>query len=162
MRPLVRAAAHASRVKERSTIREAKEEKAKAKNKGKSKADPKDAEEAEEESKPEVHPTQKDRPEKHFATTSSATPKRLNDIAQAPPTFTKVPKGATKDPTVLMGDKAKGIVSMAQRVMMEKERERVVTLYRELKAKRIAAGTNGDPRCVIFHPNEPMLMVIID
>ena len=161
MRPLVRAATHAGRVKERATIRGAKAEKANAKNKGKGKADPKDDEVVEEQ--PEVQqPTPKAQPEKHFAKTSSSAPKRLNDIAQAPPTFTKVPKGATKDPTALMGDKAKGIVSMAQRVMMEKERERVVALYRELKAKRAAAGTTGDPRCVAFYPNLLTLIPFLD
>lgn len=61
--------------------------------------------------------------------------RRLNDIVQEPPTFTKLPRGAksTKVETL-----AKGVVSMAQKHMMELEREQAVKRYRELKEKRLA------------------------
>ena len=58
-----------------------------------------------------------ERPVKEFETYSSSAPKRLNEVAMAPPVLKK-PK------------------SMAQKVMLERERERAVEMYRALKKNR--------------------------
>lgn len=86
-----------------------------------------------------------------FATVSSSAPRRLNDIAQAPPSLSKVPRvrGNALAPSSAGGakgawtSKADGVLSMAQRAMMEVERERVVMRYRELKERRAAAAVRG-------------------
>ncbi|CAE6463357.1 unnamed protein product [Rhizoctonia solani] len=72
------------------------------------------------------------RPVREFATVSSSAPRRLNEVAQAPPVLTKGPKrsGVGKD-----GGKAPA-VSMARKVILERERARVVELYRALKVSR--------------------------
>lgn len=56
----------------------------------------------------------------------------VNDVAMAPPTLTKRPKKSL--PTGTKAD----IVPMAQKRMMDEERERVVARYRELKQQRIS------------------------
>ncbi|KAF9041572.1 hypothetical protein BJ165DRAFT_1312251, partial [Panaeolus papilionaceus] len=74
---------------------------------------------------------------KEFATLSSSAPKRLNDIAMAPPEFKKLPRGAA--PTSASGSamgRGDGVLSMAQKLMMEREREKAILRYRELKAAR--------------------------
>lgn len=84
-----------------------------------------------------------DRP-KEFATTSSAAPRRLNDIAMAPPELKKLPRGATKHPSRGDGKAAKagaaGVLSMAQRVMMEAERENAIKRYRDMKERKAKEG----------------------
>lgn len=75
---------------------------------------------------------------KEFKALSSSAPRRLNDIAMAPPDLKKLPRGVKKDGTTGKGDglgKA-GILSMAQRAMMESEREKAIVRYRELKERR--------------------------
>ncbi|KAI6166695.1 hypothetical protein EDD17DRAFT_1470766 [Pisolithus thermaeus] len=71
---------------------------------------------------------------KEFLKTSTSAPRRLNDIVQVPPEITNVPRGAHQLPKK---DKSSGVLSMAQQVMMEKERERAIKHYRELKARRL-------------------------
>jgi hypothetical protein len=71
-----------------------------------------------------------DRP-KEFAT---AAPRRMNDVAQAPPTLAL--KKAVRIGAGGAAAKAAGVLSLAQRSMMEAERERVIKRYRELKEKR--------------------------
>jgi len=84
---------------------------------------------------------------KEFAVISSAAPRRLNDIAMAPPELKKFPRGVktTKhnSPAVGGGEKAKagagagaGVLSMAQRVMMETERESAIKRYREMRERK--------------------------
>ncbi|KAF8838484.1 hypothetical protein BDN67DRAFT_907291 [Paxillus ammoniavirescens] len=68
---------------------------------------------------------------KEFQVTSTSTPRRLNDIAQEPPEIKKIPRGATKS------DGTTGILSMAQKAMMEEEREKAIKHYRELKARKV-------------------------
>ena len=89
------------------------------------------------------HDNDDDRP-KEFAITSSAAPRRLNDIAMAPPELKKLPRGATKDHSRGGGKAAKaaaaGVLSMAQRVMMEAERENVIKRYREMKERKVREG----------------------
>jgi len=77
---------------------------------------------------------------KEFATASSAAPRRLNDIVVAPPELKKLPRGAAKRASS-SGGKAKagaaaaGVLSMAQRAMMEVERENAIRRYREMKER---------------------------
>jgi hypothetical protein len=84
---------------------------------------------------------------KEFAIMSSAAPHRLNDIAMAPPELKKFPRGVkTKhnSPAAGGGEKAKagaaagpGVLSIAQRFMMEAERESTIKRYREMKERKI-------------------------
>ncbi|KII83610.1 hypothetical protein PLICRDRAFT_445048 [Plicaturopsis crispa FD-325 SS-3] len=87
---------------------------------------------------------------KEFVTTSSAAPRRLNDIAMAPPEFRS--KGAKGDGGKGIDGKAKGLetkakkdsefarlpVGIAQQLQMEEAREGAVRRYREMKARRNA------------------------
>jgi hypothetical protein len=77
--------------------------------------------------------------QKEFAEHSSSAPRRLNDIAQAPPEFKKLPRGATAVNGGIGSGKREGVLSMAQKSMMEQEREKAITRYRELKAQRKGA-----------------------
>lgn len=83
---------------------------------------------------------------KEFQTTSSSAPRRLNDIAQAPPEFKKLPRGASHKATgganKVRGraEKLDGVLSMAQKLMMEEEREKAILKYREMKRKRDEGG----------------------
>jgi len=89
---------------------------------------------------------------KEFETTSSSAPRRLNDIAQAPPEFKKLPHGAVKRAVRGGGGgdggggKREGVLSMAQRVMMEGQREKAIARYREMKTNRKREGEGGDER----------------
>ncbi|KAL1680165.1 hypothetical protein EV122DRAFT_262798 [Schizophyllum commune] len=80
-----------------------------------------------------------DRP-KEFQQASTSAPRRLNDIAQAPPDLKKLPRGAKKaaGSGAKMGHtpKSDGVVSMAQKVMMEQEREKAIERYRLLRASQ--------------------------
>ncbi|KAH7927640.1 hypothetical protein BV22DRAFT_1006533 [Leucogyrophana mollusca] len=73
---------------------------------------------------------------KEFRVASTASPRRLNDIAQAPPEFTRLPRGADQKSSKVK-DKTTGVLSMAQKAMMEEEREKAIRRYRELKARRM-------------------------
>jgi hypothetical protein len=78
---------------------------------------------------------------KEFATTSSSAPRRLNDVALAPPDLKKLPRGVAKLSS--SGGKVKagaGVLSMAQRVMMEVERENVIRRYREMRQRKAEEG----------------------
>ncbi|KAH9967979.1 hypothetical protein BC827DRAFT_1263734 [Russula dissimulans] len=85
-----------------------------------------------------------DRP-KEFATTSSAVPRRLNDVVMAPPQLKSLPRGAAKH-SLAPGGKihvragGTGVLSMAQRAMMEVERENAIRRYREMKERKLNAG----------------------
>ena len=79
---------------------------------------------------------------KGFAVMSSVAPRRLNDIAMAPPELKEFPCGMkTKhnSPAAGGGEKAKAgaeVLSMVQRVMMEAERGSVIKRYREMKERK--------------------------
>ena len=78
---------------------------------------------------------------------TAPTHKRLNDIAQAPPTLLHLKKGPQKA-TSVWGAKGQGMsgLSAGQERILAEERERVVKRYREMKAEREAAkgqGTKG-------------------
>jgi len=79
-----------------------------------------------------------DRP-KEFAIISSAAPRRLNDIAIAPPELKKLPRGAAKRHSPKAGAGVT-VLSMAQRVMMEAERENAIRRYREMKERKAKEG----------------------
>lgn len=69
---------------------------------------------------------------KEFQKLASSAPRRLNDVAQAPPEFKKPPvRGLGSVPS-----KKDGVVSMAQKAMMAEEREKAISRYRQLKASR--------------------------
>ncbi|TCD65853.1 hypothetical protein EIP91_002159 [Steccherinum ochraceum] len=77
-----------------------------------------------------------------YTSSSTSAPRRLNDIVQAPPELKKLPRGAkTKDNAAVKMDAGKshslrdGVLSMAQKAMLEEERERAVRLYREMKKR---------------------------
>ncbi|KAJ3533144.1 hypothetical protein NM688_g7322 [Phlebia brevispora] len=81
---------------------------------------------------------------KEFAEVSTSAPRRLNDIVQAPPELKKLPRGAKPRQQAPAGARAStnlkdGVLSMAQKVRLEEERERAINAYRELK-KRKATG----------------------
>ncbi|KAJ7806608.1 hypothetical protein B0H14DRAFT_3152867 [Mycena olivaceomarginata] len=82
-----------------------------------------------------------------FARTSSAAPRRLNDIAQAPPELSSFArkKSSTNTPAGKAGGKSTkaSILSPAQQLAMAAAREDAVQRYRALKASRRAAG-GGD------------------
>ncbi|KAI0640734.1 hypothetical protein C8Q79DRAFT_920788 [Trametes meyenii] len=84
----------------------------------------------------------KDEKPREFEKLSSSAPKRLNDIVQAPPQLKKLPRKAKKLAAQGQGSAQKsegakslrdGLLSMAQKAMMEEERERVIRMYREMK-----------------------------
>ncbi|KAI0685744.1 hypothetical protein BC835DRAFT_497417 [Cytidiella melzeri] len=83
-----------------------------------------------------------DRP-KEFTSLSSSAPRRLNDIVQAPPELKKLPRGAKARQIAASGktDGTKslkdGVLSMAQKAMMEEERDRVIKAYRVMKKRNV-------------------------
>ena len=67
---------------------------------------------------------------------------RLNDIVQAPPNLTKLPRGVAAKRKAQGGhvpSQREGVISMAQKQRMEEERENAIKRYRELKELRAAA-----------------------
>ncbi|OJT13506.1 hypothetical protein TRAPUB_9971 [Trametes pubescens] len=85
--------------------------------------------------------TKHDGKAKEFERVSSSAPKRLNDIVQAPPQIKQLPRKAKK--LAAAGGSPKsgislkdGVLSMAQKAMMEEERDRVIRLYREMKRRK--------------------------
>jgi len=90
----------------------------------------------------------RDRP-KEFATISSARPRRLNDIATAPPELKKLPRGASnlgaKNSAPARMKAVGGVLSMAQRAMMETERENAIRRYREMKERKVKEDSEQTP-----------------
>ncbi|KAJ7848037.1 hypothetical protein B0H14DRAFT_3867315 [Mycena olivaceomarginata] len=113
-----------------------------------SKSNPKSSSAADADPKPAPPPIDKhaSRP-KEFARTSSAAPRRLNDIAQAPPELSSFArkKSSTNTPAGKAGGKSTkaSVLSPAQQLAMAAAREDAVQRYRALKASRRAAG-GGD------------------
>lgn len=148
MRPLVKSAVQSSlstarNVQKAEMEAKAQEKKKKAALKRKVPNDDDDDEdEIDDTRSPSPAPLDKhaDRP-KEFQTISSSAPRRLNDIAQAPPEFKKVPKGIALSTGRQGGGKETanrrdGVLSMAQKAMMEEEREKAILRYRQMKAQR--------------------------
>ena len=142
LRPLVKTAVQTSRAVARSAAKAEHEARIEDKKARQAKNMPK--EEGETAKQPRVVASAveadkfKDRP-KEFHSVSSSAPRRLNDIAQAPPELKKLPRGITS----AIG-KRDGVLSMAQKVMMEQEREKAIVRYRDLKASRRKTGDLGD------------------
>ncbi|EPQ52145.1 hypothetical protein GLOTRDRAFT_64912 [Gloeophyllum trabeum ATCC 11539] len=134
MRPLVREAVQASSALERKTRKEMLQEKAE---KQKAKSDEVIKKQQKSEDAEPERPDKAPSPAKKtdFPTLSTSQPRRLNDIALAPPQFTKVPrlrKGEKAETT-----KAEGVLSMAQKQMMEAEREKAIQRYRDMKKAKL-------------------------
>ncbi|KAF9465809.1 hypothetical protein BDZ94DRAFT_1253239 [Collybia nuda] len=151
MRYLVKSAVQTSNAVSRSARKAEIEEKAKRQRKNMPTAESEDEDQEKAKPKRKAPPSipapatdkHADSP-KEFQKLSSSAPRRLNDIAQAPPEFKKLPRGAAAALESAFGGtglgKRDGILSMAQKTMMEKEREKAITRYREMKANRRKAG----------------------
>lgn len=137
MRPLVKSAMQSSSAQARK-VRKA-ELDAKFKPKTASAADEKSSHSslADPISKHDGRPTE-------FQSNSTSAPRRLNDIAQAPPEFKKLPRGV-KDRTKATSGRD-GVLSMKQKLMMEEERENAIARYRALKERRRLEGLSGGER----------------
>lgn len=148
MRPLVRNAIQKSSARERQERKSTGKTKT-AENSSESSSQPKSTKGGKSSSRDDVASDIPTQPlDKHaskakeFQALSTSAPRRLNDIAMAPPDLKKLPRGVKKDGTKGKGDglgKA-GILSMAQRAMMEVEREKAIVRYRELKERRAKEG----------------------
>ncbi|WVQ77412.1 hypothetical protein IAR50_007097 [Cryptococcus sp. DSM 104548] len=80
---------------------------------------------------------QQQREPKEFKTVASTSaPKRLNDIAQAPPSLPQLKRAGEKSNVYNAVSSGKMPLNAGQKRIMEEERERVINLYREMKAKR--------------------------
>ncbi|KAF5343789.1 hypothetical protein D9757_014115 [Collybiopsis confluens] len=89
---------------------------------------------------PSPPPVKRSGQPKDFQSISSSAPKRLNDIAQAPPEFTRLPgrlKGSAPPTTTRTG-----VLSLAQTALMAQEREKAIARYRQLKASRRKANND--------------------
>jgi len=73
---------------------------------------------------------------KEFAKAETSLPRRLNDVAQAPPSLTSLRFSARKLQQGISATKHTDVLSMAQRSLMEREREQAIRRYRKLKATR--------------------------
>ncbi|KAJ7776927.1 hypothetical protein DFH07DRAFT_911811 [Mycena maculata] len=157
MRPLVRSAVQASlattRAERKKTVSSSTSSTAPAaasasaststnsQQKSKSKQNPKS--QAQPDSELEAPDKHAGRP-KEFARTSSAAPRRLNDIALAPPDLSAMKRLASKSKSSGKNGSGKAsVLSPAQALQMAAAREAAVARYREMKAARRAAG-GGD------------------
>ena len=87
---------------------------------------------------------QEKKPSTEFAKASTSAPKSVNDIVQAPPHIKHLPRNAKRIVTASgKGGKSDTVVSMAQKAMMEAERENVIQRYRELKERRLKQFQNS-------------------
>lgn len=73
---------------------------------------------------------------KEFAKAETSLPRRLNDVAQAPPSLTSLRFSARKLQQGICAMKHADVLSMAQRSLMERERDQAIRRYRELKATK--------------------------
>ncbi|KAJ7051529.1 hypothetical protein C8F01DRAFT_641175 [Mycena amicta] len=141
MRPVVRSAIQSSRATIRAQKKQTKPvDDGKAARKGK--ADDDDDDDARKKSTTKSTPTQPSSTDKpmEFQRTSSATPRRLNDIAQAPPDLSALVRKAQQKPSGakvgVAKEKAKQVLSPAQQLQLAQAREDAIRRYRELKAAR--------------------------
>ena len=75
-----------------------------------------------------------------FQKTSTSAPRRLNDIAHAPPEFKNLPRGAE----VKSKNNYGGVINMKQKMMMEDEREKAIVRYRASKERRRVGDGGGN------------------
>ena len=82
-----------------------------------------------------------------FQKNSTSAPRRLNDVAQAPPEFSKLPRRAKDGASSSKATSGReGVLSMKQKLMMEAEREKAIVRYRALKERRRIEGGLGGER----------------
>lgn len=143
MRPLVKSAVQSSSAQARKVKKSELDAKSKSKSKNTAtaadtKRDP--SQRPEPVSKHDGRPTE-------FQKSSTSAPRRLNDIAQAPPEFKKLPRGVKDrvDKTKALSGR-EGVLSMKQKLMMEEEREKAIARYRALKERRRLEGGGGGER----------------
>lgn len=142
MRPIVQSAMQTSSALTRMARRAELKAKAQAKkNKSKSKAQDPPPQPPSPPSSPEEkhggHP-------KEFLTTPSSAPRRLNDVVRAPPELKRLPRGAGTQSQNAAAGKRDGILSMSQKAMMEKERDRAILRYREMKERKRGTGLDAE------------------
>ncbi|KAJ7057273.1 hypothetical protein C8F01DRAFT_330011 [Mycena amicta] len=142
MRPVVRSAIQSSRATIRAQKKQTKPvDDGKAARKGKADDDDDDYDARKKSTAKSIptHPPTTDKP-KEFQRTSSATPRRLNDIAQAPPDLSALVRKAQQKPSGakvgVAKEKAKQVLSPAQQLQLAQAREDAIRRYRELKAAR--------------------------
>ena len=70
--------------------------------------------------------------------TPSSVPRRLNDIVLAPPELTKFPRRGGNAHVLKEGTSVGSVVSMAQKTILEAERQKAIMQYREMKEKKNA------------------------
>ena len=123
--------------KEEIALARAKKDSSSVPNPHRKAAQPSDSEDEEDDS-PTSRRGAREKP-KEFEKISTSAPKRLNDIVQAPPEIKKLPRKAKKL-AAEGGQKGEGtkslregVMSMAQKAMMDEARERAIRLYREMK-----------------------------
>ena len=81
---------------------------------------------------------QKEKPPTEFAKASTSVPKSVNDVVRAPPRIKHLPRNARRIVAASgKGKKSDAVISMAQKAMMEAERENVIRRYRELRERRL-------------------------
>ncbi|KAF6759157.1 hypothetical protein DFP72DRAFT_793758, partial [Ephemerocybe angulata] len=79
---------------------------------------------------------------KDFVAASTSAPKRLNDIAMAPPELKRLSAKGGASTSFKLGKVTEAasaksdVVSMAQKALMEQERENAIRRYREMKAAK--------------------------
>ncbi|KAJ6583514.1 hypothetical protein DFH09DRAFT_911651, partial [Mycena vulgaris] len=83
---------------------------------------------------------------KQFGRTSTAAPRRLNDIALAPPDLSVMVRQPEKSRTKTKTWSSASVLSPAQQLQMGAARGAAIARYREMKAARYAAGGGADGR----------------
>jgi hypothetical protein len=152
MRPLVKAAIKASNAVSRNAQRA--EIEAKAKKQKNCSIDTSASEKRKKKSVRNLRPSPSPASEhadvpKEFEKHLSSLPRRLNDITQAPPELKVFPGRVISRGRNVSRSRMEGVLSMAQKSMMEKEREKAIARYRELKAKQLEGiidARNGDTK----------------
>ncbi|KAF7300505.1 hypothetical protein HMN09_00935000 [Mycena chlorophos] len=151
MRPVVKSAIQSSR----ATVRAQKKVEAAGKGQGHKPAGKKASSEDEDDEKPTRKPPSTNAAPKstlpvvaatpkatEFQVASTSAPRRLNDIAQAPPDLSALVRKAQKRAgggKVGVGkEKAKDAVSPAQQLLLAQAREEAIQRYRQMKADKLA------------------------
>jgi hypothetical protein len=148
MRPLVKSAVHSSSAHMRKLAKEMSNKVDKKARKPSESEDPISSgtklEQSRKATKPNLDPaqdrveTQNQTSSTEFAKASTSMPKSVNDIVQAPPQIKNLPRNAKKIVAASgKGKKSDAVVSLAQKAMMEAERENAIQRYRELKERRL-------------------------
>ncbi|KAI3618205.1 hypothetical protein WG66_005614 [Moniliophthora roreri] len=142
MRPLVRNAMKASLATIRGAKKQELEEKAAKKLLAQEKRQNED-DESSADPPPSLSSSKHAGKPKEFQVLPSSAPKRLNDIVQAPPEMIRLKNARRSSAAMSIGGKRDGVISMAQKQMMEAEREKAIARYRQLKAAKRKDGDIG-------------------